>query len=94
MVIDDFDIPGLAVAPYEAEPPLIVDADAVLAVPHAAQRFEAIAGRDSKIIQLLRRIERLGLSPRTLLDLVGQAPDRMAGKQSRGALVSKALDHE
>ena len=93
MIIDDFDIPNLSVAPYEADPPLIIDADAVLAVSRTAQRFKAVARRDSEIIQPLRRIERLELRPRAPLDLVGQAPDRMAGKQGRRALVDEALDH-
>jgi len=34
---------GAVRAPYEADPPLIVDPDAVLALPVARERFEPIA---------------------------------------------------
>jgi hypothetical protein len=33
MVIDDLDAVGVAVAPHEADPPLVVDPDAVLTAP-------------------------------------------------------------
>ncbi len=35
--VDDFDVPGTAILPYEADAPLIVDADTVL--PTAVAQF-------------------------------------------------------
>ena len=43
VIIDDFDIVSVVVAPYEADPPLRVDPDAVLAGAITAQGLEAIA---------------------------------------------------
>jgi hypothetical protein len=48
VVIDDLHVERVAVPPDEAEPPLVVDADAVLASAIAAERFEPVAGRGAK----------------------------------------------
>ena len=93
MVIDDLHILDLVIAPYEADPPLVIDADAVLSGPRAAQGFEAVAWRDAEITQMLRRIERLELRSSAALNLVRQTSDRIAGKQCRRALVGEAFDH-
>jgi hypothetical protein len=65
VVVHDFHIPRRAFAPLEAYPPLIIDADAVLAAPIAVQSFAPIARRNSQILKLLGRIhrEKLGSSP-------------------------------
>jgi hypothetical protein len=44
VVVDDFDMCRSSFIPYEAYPPLIIDADAVLPMTVAEQRFEAVAG--------------------------------------------------
>ena len=48
MIIDDFDVFG-PVGPSEANTPLIVDADTVLSVPIAGERFQSISWNLSKI---------------------------------------------
>jgi hypothetical protein len=35
MVVDDLDIVGVTISPDKAEPPLVVDADAILSSPTA-----------------------------------------------------------
>jgi hypothetical protein len=57
MVIDDLDFPSLTVIPAETHPPLLVDADAVLASPVAAQSLQAISRRHGEIIKLPGRID-------------------------------------
>jgi len=52
MIVGDLDIPGRAIAPYKAEPPLIVDANAVLALTIAAQSLQTVTGRHPQIVQL------------------------------------------
>jgi hypothetical protein len=56
-VFRDFDVMGMLLFPFEANPVLIVDTDAVLAFPIPCQRFQAIAGRDQKIVESLCRIQ-------------------------------------
>ena len=47
VVVDDLDVEGIGGAPDEADAPLIVDADAVLACAIALERLKPIAGRDT-----------------------------------------------
>ncbi len=51
VVIDDFDFVGAVCFPAEADTPLVIDADGVLAFPVALERFEAIAGRDGEVVE-------------------------------------------
>src|ERR1700737_3339506 len=44
VVVDQLDVPGAAGTPREADAPLVVDADAVLAGAAAGQLFEPVAG--------------------------------------------------
>ena len=44
MVVHDFNVNGIAIYPYEADPPLIIDPDAVLTAAGALQCFQSIGG--------------------------------------------------
>lgn len=68
MIIDDFDQLGAVAAPYEANPPLIVYPDAVLAPATAFQRFEPVARRRPQIDEPGCRVEHVELAPRHPLD--------------------------
>jgi len=43
MVVHNLHVKGVTVAPYEADTPLIVDADTMLACPLTGQRFKTIS---------------------------------------------------
>jgi hypothetical protein len=45
VVVDDFDLPGISIPPFKANPPLIVDPDAPLTFPITTEFFEAVSGR-------------------------------------------------
>jgi hypothetical protein len=51
MVIDNLDIDwtGSAVGPLKADPPSVVNMDAILALPIAFQRFKPVAGKSGEI---------------------------------------------
>ena len=51
MIIDNFYIFSTGIGPPKADPPLIVDSNAVLPGPLAPQSFEAIARRHSQVIE-------------------------------------------
>jgi hypothetical protein len=53
VVIDDFDLMRMAIFPFKADSPLIVDTDRVLAVALTMKRFQAITWWDSNIIEPL-----------------------------------------
>ncbi len=57
MVVDDFDILSASVLPNKAHPPLVIDADAVLARAVAPQKFEPIAGWDFQVLQHPRLVD-------------------------------------
>jgi len=57
MIVYDLDIIGVSLIPTEADTPLFVDPDTVLSFPISGQFLKAISWRDTKIVQLLRRIQ-------------------------------------
>src|SRR6476646_6021853 len=61
VIVDEFDMVRTSVLPYEADPPLPVDPDAVLASPVALQRLQPIARRNPKIVEHLGRVQLLQL---------------------------------
>jgi hypothetical protein len=57
LVIHDLDIVGVAAPPPEADSPLVVDPDAVLARTITSQVFQAVPWWKAQILQALRRIQ-------------------------------------
>ena len=57
MIVNDFNVCGPEFSPYEANAPLIIDADAVLTLSIIFQRLKVVAGRGLQEGQCLRRVE-------------------------------------
>lgn len=57
MVVDDLDVVCIAVVPAEADAPLVVDPDTVLAFSIASKRFEAVPRRCSQVVELPRAVQ-------------------------------------
>jgi hypothetical protein len=57
VVVDDFDIFRASFSPSKADPPLVVDPDAVLPDPVAAKRFQAIAAEPGQLSQCSRFVQ-------------------------------------
>jgi hypothetical protein len=53
VVVHDFDVNRTDAGPDKADAPLVIDADAVLTLPIAFQRFKAVARRSLQEIQRL-----------------------------------------
>ena len=51
MIIHNLHFVGIAIPPYEANPPLAINANAVLSGAVAAELFEAIAGHGCQVSQ-------------------------------------------
>jgi hypothetical protein len=70
VIVHDLDVfgSGGSLAPFETHSPLVVGADAVLALPIALQRFEAIPGQGRQIFERRRRIESVDLQTCRALD--------------------------
>jgi len=94
MIIRNLDAPRFAIPPLEAYPPLIVDADAVLALTITVQRLQTVAGRHAEIVESLRRVDRQKLRAGAPLNLQRQTANGIACEDRCGALVREALDHD
>jgi hypothetical protein len=57
VVVHDLDVGGSCVGPDEADPPLLVDPDAVLASPFSAECFQPVAGRYAEVIECFGGIQ-------------------------------------
>lgn len=73
MVIDDLDIEGVSVMEPEAQAPLLVDPDAPLPSPVAAQRLQSIRRRNAQVLESCRGVE------------LDQSPDRPGANVGRKA---------
>jgi hypothetical protein len=61
MVGDNFDVPRAVIPPAEADSPLIIDSDSVLAPPITAKLLQSIAGRHAQVVQIFRAVQHLQL---------------------------------
>jgi hypothetical protein len=87
MVIDNLDPVRISAAP------LIVDADAVLTHPVAAQRLQPIAGRSGQVAQLGRLMNLHELPLRNPLHILRQPSREPAMKQRLGIAIGERADH-
>lgn len=59
MVVNDLDIMGVAILPTEANAPLVIDTDTVLAAPPTSELLQSIARRYSQIGYGIGRIRKV-----------------------------------
>ena|ERR1035441_5784213 len=78
--------------PFEANPPLIVDADAVLALSISPQHLKAVARQHGKISKRDGGFQTIQLHPCSSLD-ARERFDTFAGREVRRPLVPIADDH-
>jgi hypothetical protein len=93
MIVNDLDLVRTGVGPHEAQPPLIVDAHALLPSPITPERFKPIAWRRTHEIQRLGRVQHRQLAGRDHLD-DAEALGMSAFEQGLRFLAAKAPDHE
>jgi len=72
MIIDDFDIVGVAFGPSEADAPLIVDPNAHLPCPVTFQSLEPITGWITQVFNRGRSIQLTEFAQRPILDVAGK----------------------
>jgi hypothetical protein len=93
VIVDDFDIAGVAFAPPEADTPLVVDADAPLAIACAAELLQTVARRGSKVVERDRRIELPQPPQRDPLDIGSESLDRLPSEETLRVGVAETTDH-
>jgi hypothetical protein len=83
----------VALTPVKADAPLLVDPNAVLALPIAFQSFKLIRARNRKVFQVSSRVQLLQLHERPLLNVAWNPLGVLATPNPFGFLSSKGLDH-
>src|ERR1019366_4946360 len=92
VIVHDLNFVSIALAPNEAQTPLVVNANAVLSLSAAMQSFQAISGGRCPIAQFGGAIQLPKLAPRDVLDRLKAAARLPAGK-SLGFRAAERLDH-
>jgi hypothetical protein len=87
------DLPGMTVSPLKADPPLIVDANTVLAGTVATQPFQAIGRRHAQILQRLRPAKHTQLAQGNLLNVGWQPARPLPVEDLLCFCVPETLDH-
>jgi hypothetical protein len=93
VVINDFYIVRVAIAPGEADAPPIVDANTVLTRPVARQPLQAVSRRDSQILDCLCGMDKDQLPVGSPLQVRGQAPGAFSAEDTFGFGVGETAYH-
>jgi hypothetical protein len=92
VIIDDLNVVGIPFDPTEAQPPLVIDSDAMLSPPVTRQCLEAIPRRGLEIAQGARPVKVVQLPARHALDR-RKVTDRAVLEESPGVLGCEGSDH-
>jgi hypothetical protein len=93
VVVDDLDMVRSGGAPTEADAPLIVHSDAVLAGTVAGQSFEPVARWDSQVAEGLGGVKYQQLAQRRSLDGRIQTSRPFAAPDPFRVLVGERVEH-
>jgi len=93
VVVGDLDGVGVAAVPAEADAPLVVDADAVLAGAVSGESLEAVAGWDAEVGERLGGVEDEELAEGAALEVGRPSPAGAPLEELLGVTVPEALDH-
>ena len=93
MIVGDFHVNGITIFPAETNSPLIVDPDAVLALPIPGQLFEAIPRWHSKVGQRVSGIKNEELLQCWAVDILRELSRALAIEDLFGLRVFEAPNH-
>jgi hypothetical protein len=93
LVVHQLDVLGSGRRPDEADPPLLVDPDAVLAGPVALEGLAAVACRDTKVVQVLCGVQHDQLAQGYPFDPGVEALGSLARPEPLRRSVSGRPDH-
>src|SRR5699024_4646695 len=93
VVVNDLHLLWSGVGPHEADPPLVVDSDAVLTGPIALERFESVTGWDTQVIKKFGRSHLAKLAQRDPMDPRIDRPHALTTPQPFGLLAPERSGH-
>ena len=94
MVVDHLDIFRAILGPDEADSPLVVNSNRMLARTSSAQRFQTIPGRESQIIERFGMVENCEHVARSLNQICREPLSEAVQKGPGGKFPSCAHDHD
>lgn len=93
MIVGDLHIVGVTISPAKANPPLIVDPDAVLALSISGELFEAVSRRHSEIAQQVSCVKQEELLQGHPVNTLWEPFRALAIEDSLGLWVIEAPNH-
>ena len=93
MIIHDLNVEGVAVLPAKADPPLIIDVNAMLAGPTAFELLQTVARWNAEILELLGSIDEPQLAEHGPVQLGREPAHALALKETLGIPIGEALNH-
>src|SRR6185437_11682897 len=92
VIIHNLDLFSAAVVPHEADPPLIVDADRMLPLAVAFERFQPVAWRVAQIAERAGAVKQEQLAAGLPLD-AAETRHVLVREQASGRRVTERADH-
>jgi hypothetical protein len=92
VIVHDLNVEHVSVTPHKTQPPLVVDPNAVLALPVTPQCFQTVSGWCRKISQLGGAVQLSELAAGYLLDC-SKAPNPLPPVQSFALRAAERPDH-
>ena len=93
MVICNLDIISVSGLPFEADSPLIIDADTVLTGPIPSQLFQMIATWDAQVLQHSGIVQHSQFAHGSLLDIIWQFGGVLQRKYLPSLVATERPDH-
>jgi hypothetical protein len=93
MVVNDLDVLGASSGPAEADPPLVVDPDAVLTLPIAAKGLKPISRWHAQVVQAGGNLELAQLTASHGREAL-ETPDALPTRERLGVRTPPGSNHE
>jgi len=94
VVVRDLDVARVPTRPTEANPPLIIYPNAVLPRASSLEALQPISGRDSQVLNSLRRVQKQKLAKRLALNVLAPLCDADSIEYSSCFCVRERSDHD
>ena len=93
MIVDNLDVMRVGSEPAEADAPLVVDSDTVLASPVPSEFLKAVCGRDAEVDEAGRGIKHDEFAKGNSLKVRRHSANPLPFEKTLGVGVAKAADH-
>jgi len=94
MIVGNFDLISIASGPFETNPPLIVDPNAMLSLPISLELLKSVSRRVTQILQCVGGVKDQELPHGRSPKLVREPPRPLPSEKQLGVRVAKGLDHK